>query len=122
MRCLCNKVSPCTAAVQKKIHKCYMHGSFFHHSLCRAFIHHSQLIFQLKKLSNEIYIVSLTLYKILNHFKLIYYLKSRLNLNKHLSVMLNNVKETIYQRIPRLLLRLCHSNFKLISNNVSNFS
>ena len=121
MRCLFNKVSPCTAAVQKKIHKYYMHGSFFHHSLCHAFIHHLQLIFQLKKL-NEIYIVSLTLCKILNHFKLIYYLKSRLNLNKHLSVMLDNVKETIYQCIPRLLLRLCHSNFKLISNNVSNFS
>ena len=88
-------------------------------TLCCAFMS-SQLIFQLKKL-NEIYIVSLTLYKISNHFKLINYLKGRINLKEHLSVMLINIKQ--FTNASRLLFRHHRSNFKLISNNiVSNFS
>ena len=43
-------------------------------------------------------------------------IKGRLNLNKHLTVMLNNVKQ--FTNVSRLLFKLCHSNFKLISNSV----
>ena len=61
--------------------------------------HHSLLYSPIKKAEWNLYCIFDIIYKIQNHFKLIIYLKGRLNLKEHLSVMLNNIKETIHQHI-----------------------